>query len=305
MHFNTLLKNIYKQSCSRNTMDLPIITLGVVLLVCSLIDLKTREVPDWVSHLLIFFGISVGITSSVISMTWQPFISMVGGLVAGLIIALFMFYAGQWGGGDSKLIIGVGTIVGFWVGNYALLTFIANLFLIGAVYGLVWSAGLAIKHRKEFWPAFLKFIRQPKMVTLRVFVLLIILLTFVFTLFFWESRLKLVLLGVIAAVYVFFYLLIFVKVLEKSVMTRRIDIKKLTEGDWIAEEVVVGKKKICGPKDLGVTLEQLKLLQKLRRQNKIKTVLMKSGIPFVPSFFFAYLAYLAYGDWVVSLIVLL
>ena len=64
----------------------------------------------------------------------------------------------------------------------------------------------------------------------------------------------------------------------------------VTEGDWIAKDVIVSGKKICGPKDLGITKEQLALLQKLARQKKIKSVIVKYGIPFIPTFLIALLA---------------
>ena len=64
---------------------------------------------------------------------------------------------------------------------------------------------------------------------------------------------------------------------------------KITEGDWIVEDVIVDNKRICGPKDLGIEKEQIKELLRLKSRNKIKTVLVKYGIPFIPSFLLAFL----------------
>ena len=49
-------------------------------------------------------------------------------------------------------------------------------------------------------------------------------------------------------------------------------------------------------KDLGISLQQIALLKKL----KVKQVWVKEGIPFVPSFFFAYILTLWKSAWFLS-----
>ncbi len=71
---------------------------------------------------------------------------------------------------------------------------------------------------------------------------------------------------------------------------------EVTEGDWIAKDVVIGKKYISGPKDLGIEMKQLKQLISYYKKGKIKKVLIKVGIPFVPSFLIAYLITIVYGN---------
>lgn len=63
-------------------------------------------------------------------------------------------------------------------------------------------------------------------------------------------------------------------------MYRLIPVSKLTEGDWIAKNVYLNKKLITGPKDRGITKKQITLLKK----SKVKQVLIREGIPFVPVF---------------------
>jgi len=46
------------------------------------------------------------------------------------------------------------------------------------------------------------------------------------------------------------------------------------------------KEYVCGPGDLGITNQQIALL----KQHGIKHVVVKEGIPFVPSFLIAYVA---------------
>ncbi|MBI2656261.1 hypothetical protein HYX03_00805, partial [Candidatus Woesearchaeota archaeon] len=93
-----------------------------------------------------------------------------------------------------------------------------------------------------------------------------------------------------------FYLWIFVKAIEKSAMNKLVEPSKLTEGDWIVNDVFVGKKYICGPKDLGIEKRQIKKLIGFYRQGKIKKILIKEGIPFVPSFLIAFIVTLIFGS---------
>jgi len=79
-------------------------------------------------------------------------------------------------------------------------------------------------------------------------------------------------------------------------MLKQLSPERLTEGDWIAKDVIIAGKRIAGPKDLGVSKKQISLLQKLKRQRKLNTVLVKQGVPFVPSFLLAYIAALAFGN---------
>jgi len=92
------------------------------------------------------------------------------------------------------------------------------------------------------------------------------------------------------------YLSVFSKAVERAGMLKLVKPEVLTEGDWIAKNIVVGKKTIAGPKDLGISKKQLAQLMKLYRQGKVKRVLMKVGIPFVPSFFAAFILTVVYGN---------
>ena len=91
---------------------------------------------------------------------------------------------------------------------------------------------------------------------------------------------------------VMMYLFIIIKAVEFSAMIQLIPIKQLTEGDWIAKDIVVKGKRICGPKDLGVSRKQIKKLIKL----KVKKVWVKYGMPFVPSFLVAFLVTGSVGE---------
>ena len=74
--------------------------------------------------------------------------------------------------------------------------------------------------------------------------------------------------------------------------------KQLTEGDWIAKDVKVDGKYITGPKDLGIEKKQIRRLVSFYKKNKVKKILIKEGIPFVPNFFIAYVVTLIFGNFI-------
>jgi len=87
-----------------------------------------------------------------------------------------------------------------------------------------------------------------------------------------------------------------IKAVEKSCMQKLVEPAKLTEGDWIVNDVYAGRHYICGPKDLGISKSQIRKLIQLYRQRKVKKILIKEGVPFVPSFFIAYILTMITGN---------
>ena len=81
-------------------------------------------------------------------------------------------------------------------------------------------------------------------------------------------------------------------------MLKYVTPKQLTEGDWIAKDVKISGKYVTGPKDLGIEKKQIRKLIEFYKKGKIKKVLIKEGIPFVPSFFIAYVVTLMFGNLV-------
>ncbi len=266
----------------------------IALIIGSYTDLKTREVPDWINYSLIFLGIGLRLLHSVLTNEWMFLLEGIVGLGAFFLLAMFMFYAGQWGGGDSKMLMGIGALVGLGIDfNHMpmLVIFLVNLLLMGAVYGLIWSFVLAIVNWKKFYKNFKKINADAKFVRRTVMVLTIIIL--ILAIFVKGIPLKVSFLGLALVTLLSYYLWIIARAVEKSCMYRLVNPHKLTEGDWIAKEIKVKGKLICGPKDLGIEKKQIKQLIKA----KVKKVLVKDGIPFVPSFLIAFILTLLLGNW--------
>jgi len=276
-----------------------IIITFIVLLIASYIDIRTREVPDWLNYGLIFAAFGIRIIYS-FEYGWGIILSGIFGFIVCLGLAFLFYYTNQWGGGDSKLLMGMGAVIGitypFDAGSWNLLFFFLALLFLGAIYGLIFMIGIAIKKRKIFMKEFIKSVKSKKNLSLFLIVLTIILIVF--------SVLKSYLWPLIFFPLGLFYLFIFVNVIEKTCFFKKVKPEKLTEGDWLIEDVKVGKKTVMEAKTL--EKEDVWKLRFMEREDKIKKVLIKEGVPFVPSFLFAYLL-LVFGEkvftWVLSFFV--
>ena len=285
---------------------LPIILASIaviVLIITSLTDLKTREVPDWINFSIIPLALGIRLIWSLSTNDYSHILDGFVGFGAFFLLALLMFYTGQWGGGDSKMLMGLGALIGFpyhfWSSNINWLiqplpSFLINTIVVGSIYGFVWSIILSIKNRKKFLKELKKLNQSIKKLSKIMMILFVILLFS--TLLIQDILIKILVVLLIIFIHGSFYLFIFIKAVEKSCMLKYVKPTEVTEGDWISKEIFIDKKYIAGPKDLGIEKSQLNKLIKYYKQGKIKKVLIKVGIPFVPSFLFAYLATLWIGN---------
>ncbi|MBI3035404.1 prepilin peptidase [Candidatus Woesearchaeota archaeon] len=285
-----------------------IITFSVsflALFIGSITDLKTREVPDWLNYGLVISGLGLNLLFSAIYSDSSFIINSIIGLSIFFGIAYIMFYAGQWGGGDSKMLMGLGAMIGIDVGSLKsqfLFGFFINALFIGAVYGMLWSILLAIKNRKMFSAKFGKILSEKKIIKSKK-IMLVVLALLLIPLFLTKSAYdKILILSFAFLMLATFYLWIFIKAIEKSCMHKLVEPSKLTEGDWIVKDIHVGGKYITGPRDLGISKSQIKKLIGFYKKRKVKKILIKEGIPFVPSFFIAFAVTLVFGSLLMLLV---
>jgi len=279
------------------------ITAFISLIIASITDIKTREVPDWLNYGLIIFGLGSRLIYSIALSDINFFLYGLAGFFVFFVIANIMFYSAQWGGGDSKLLMGLGAVIGLNF-NFSEMPFILifwiNIILIGAIYGLFWSFAVAFKNRKRFLKDFKA--RAKKSAKIRRFLLIICLAAILSAFFIGSIATRVLLVTIIFSILLIFYISIFIKSVENVCMLKLVEPEKLTEGDWIARNVIVNKKRICGPKDLGIEKKQIKQLIQLKRKGLIKKILIKEGIPFVPSFLVAFIVTLLFGNWLLLFI---
>lgn len=90
-------------------LDVLILIVPVVLLVIATwCDLRTREIPDWISVALVL----IGITAAGFGWAGVRWWMVLSGLLLGFLLGLALFHFAKLGGGDAKLIAGIGAILG-------------------------------------------------------------------------------------------------------------------------------------------------------------------------------------------------
>ncbi|RLE43433.1 hypothetical protein DRJ48_00920 [Candidatus Woesearchaeota archaeon] len=277
------------------------IVICLALLLSSWFDIKTREVPDTLSYTFITTGLVYSAIGTIVAYNYTILLSSLLGLILMLLISLGLFYTGQWGGGDSKLLMGVGAWLGLNYTNLsstpALAIFLLNLVLIGGLYGLFWALLLIIRHRVKFVEEYLVLVKSY--LKLRAGLLCLALLMVILALALpIDARFRLLFCLLALLAIIGFHLWVGVKAIEKACFYKRISPKELTEGDWVVEPVIVNGKEIVKVKDFGVTKEQIQKLIELEGKGKLKSVVVKEGIPFVPSLLLAYITTLLFQNWV-------
>jgi prepilin peptidase CpaA len=80
----------------------------VLLLIATWCDLRTREIPDWISVALVLIGMTAAGFGWAEIRWWM----VLSGLLLGFLIGLALFHFARFGGGDAKLIAGIGAILG-------------------------------------------------------------------------------------------------------------------------------------------------------------------------------------------------
>jgi len=283
---------------------LPIIIIVVsliILLVAAYVDIKTLEVPDWLNYAGVAAGFGIHAIYSAQQANWWPMASSAIGFAIGFAIACLMFYTGQWGGGDAKLLMAMGALIGFEMDKFSFgANFLINLVFIGGAWGIVWSVMLAVRNREKFWKTFKAIRHQKSYARLRLVSVISAAIFVVASFIIAEYGFGLVFLA--AAVYLLCYLVIFIKSVELSSMYKWVTPDKLTEGDWLVNAVKVGKIHIV-PAKLGLEKEQLKQIQTLYKQKKLDKVFVKYGVPFTPAFLITFVVCLLMGNMVLFFIV--
>jgi Flp pilus assembly protein protease CpaA len=260
-------------------------------------DLKTTEVPSQVPYAmmgiaLLFFGYQ-----SIIAWSYKP---IAGSVLVGLSFLAFgylMYRFGQWGGADALIL----SAIGFLIPSYAIqsvfpfpVTFMFNLFLVGAIYMLIYSIVLTFINKKIF-PYFVKSIKASSRLILfgSAGLLLLFFLADYSVSRFLSLQLDYItmfLYSLVPLVLTIFVFIIwkFAKAVEDSGFKRKIPVSKLRVGDMLMKE-----KKLTG-----ITEEQLKKIKKSGERH----VWIKEGVRFAPAFVLALIFTLMYGDVILLLV---
>lgn len=249
-------------------------------------DVRSREIANWTNFSLIIFALAFRMFYSVFTNDYSFVLWGVGGLVFGFLIAHLFYYARIFAGGDAKLLIALCVVIpvarDVYTNALLMLVFFISFLLSGFFYSIAYSFVLSILNfssfKKSFKREFLK--RKAYFYVGSVFAILFLLMMFVDLIFAVPAFM----------VFVLPWLYVFTKAIEDSCMLRKIDVSKLTVGDWIEEEVKVGGR-VVKPDWEGLSEEDLELLKK---HHKKKPVLVKQGIPFSPAFLLGLVVFVVY-----------
>ncbi len=256
----------------------------------SYFDIKTREVPDFISYLLIAGGLSINAVISITSYSVSnlEFIPLSMLLLFGF--SYTMYILGQWGGGDVKLMLGL-AMVFTAAGFYSHLSFIAlfiNMLIFGGLYGIVGTVAYGVIKIKKL-SKFLGLYDIP-LVGAGAAVI-------VFSAFYLPTPLNFL----IAFSAFLLVSMRYIYVVAQNLMFVNTDVNKLTEGDWLADDVkdesgkVVVKRRQTGL--LAADIKELK-------EHGVNTVLVKIGLPFVPGLFLGVIITLFLGNPLFQLVAL-
>lgn len=257
-------------------------SLALVWIIFAVVqDLKTTEISNWLNVSLVLFALAFRFFYSLFELNnfsffYQGFL----GFLIFFVLGNIFYYSKMFAGGDARLMYALGAILpisnSFFVNLKYFLYFIFIFLLVGALYGIFVIIYFGIKNRFRLKKEFLNQFNKRKILTIVVtfFSVLFLLASFYNSAF------------VYFAVFVFIlpYFYLYVKAVDKVCMVRKIKTSELRLGDWLYDDVKVGKKRIKATWD-GLGEEDIKLLQKK------KVVWIRAGVQFAPVFLISFVLY--------------
>lgn len=273
-----------------------ILTL-TALSIATVTDIKTREVPDTLNYGLISIGFVSNLLASIVYYKPEYILNSIVGFFFFLILGLIMYYSGQWGGGDAKMVMALGSLIGLNIANFKnefLIKFLINMVFIGALYGIVISIVLVIKNRKKF-----KMKNKNKLVSYLIITSALI-LAIIF--FIKEVYMKIMLSVLVVSPLILLYIWKFVKAVEEICMIKYVSPLKLTEGDWIVKDIIIDGKVVYKRNNKGIEKKDIEKLIRLYKQKKLHKVMIKEGIPFIPSFLLSFIFTYLFGNMIFLLL---
>ncbi len=267
------------------------------LSIASYFDLRDGEIPDRVS--IGFVGVMLSIVFLDSILHSDPNLLLNSLIIGAAYFALgyVSFWLGQWGGGDVKILAGIGCSVGYLgtLGVFSegfvpyFVAYFVNLGLVGWPYVVLYSLILGVM-KPESFTRFMSLLRKKRTIIL-VAVSFLPSLAVLF--------LNLGVLGLIYLVLPIFVLLsVYLKAVEKVALQKNVKVSELREYDALAEDIVVDGSLIARKRNIeGITKEQLGEIKRLAKEGKIPDkIRIRWGIKFVPILFLAFVSLLWLGD---------
>jgi Flp pilus assembly protein protease CpaA len=255
------------------------------LIVASIQDIKRTEVDDWLNFLLFTGGVAFIVFSAIFQKSYL--ILLLGGFsfFVLFLISELIYRARIFAGGDYKLLIALFAVFvgkGFLQTSINIGVFLLILLICGSLWGLFFSFFIYARNFSSVNGEMKKFFKMKIVQMVFIIPVFFLILTYFNFVFF------------IISIFLFFSLtlFIFVKSIENKEMIKGIDAADLREGDWLVHDVIFRGKRIKAGWE-GVSRSDLKLLKNYKGKIKIK-----QGIPFVPSFFLAFILFWMSGYFI-------
>jgi len=251
------------------------------IIFASVQDIKKKEVANWLNYSLLAVALAYRGFYSLIEWDYWFFVYGIIGAAAFAILANALYYSKIFGGGDARLLIGLGAILPFEslmdiVGEGIMFLFL--LFLIGAVYSIIFSFFVLARNFDKFKIGFHK---NRKMLAI-LYALAIIVIIFIKFVMIYNGAFYFLVILLLILPLLYVYLLALDKCMIQFVKPNR-----LQEGDWLNEEVKLARGKVIKKSVHGLSIEDIKLLKKAR-----KSVWIKEGVVFIPVFLISFIIYL-------------
>ena len=252
-----------------------IIALALVGTVAAAVwDLFTTEVPDEIPVLMIISGVLFWYLTSLGSDLYPLFVSLIVGTLV-FAIGVLMYKKGQWGGADAFILAAIAYMIPLRNGSVFMIDYIINFFIVSAVYMVIYSVVLGLRHPRAmslFGERLQKTWKLAVGVPLVLYVATMILFAGLL------SPMKISLLYAAIILLILFWL--YGKIIEEHLFKRRISVSKLKEGDVL--EGMIWR---------GITKKEIAAIRKTK-----KYVTIKEGVRFVPVFAINLVVTLVFGN---------
>ncbi len=265
--------------------NLFLIVLGLVWIIGAVLqDLHRREVDNLWNFSLIAIALGYRAVVSVFVGDYWFLLNGLIGFGIFLLLGNLFYYSRVFAGGDVKLVIALGAILALsydWIVNLKIFGLFIGLFLLGgSIYVFIWSLFLVVINWKRFSKEFAKQVKFYKTLFL-IFLIVVVVLSGISFFIGWEFSL------IVLVFLLFPFLFVFAKSVEESCMVKEISPEKLTEGDWLYEDIFINGKKIKKNWE-GVSRKELDLIKRKYRRK----IFVKYGIPFTPGFLIGFVGIL-------------
>ncbi len=267
------------------------------LILGSIIDLKTGEIPDRLTIGLALIMMLISAIYSIITSDVYYFITplFAGGLY--FLLGYVIYSQGEWGGGDVKLISGVGCSIGFLKSVDYLtegvipyyLDYLINIALVSSPYLIVYTLLLGLLKPAVFTDFFNSI--KNKIVLMILAASIIPLITA-----YWMK------LGNVIIIYALIPFLIilsvYLRAVERNALEKTVKVSELQVEDVVANDLVVDGVKVASRRNIsGLTEEDIKKIKSLSKKGKIPDeIRIKWGVRFAPIFLMAFLLSILVGN---------